>query len=69
MSEKKIIIGEGVAGLSAGCYAQMNGYNSVIFELHDLPGGVLQPGSVMDMFSTAVSTTCSDPERTSPSTN
>jgi phytoene dehydrogenase-like protein len=40
--EKKsiIIIGAGVAGLSAGCYAQMNGYNSQIFELHTLPGGL-----------------------------
>lgn len=35
-----IIIGAGVAGLSAGCYAQMNGYQSHIFELHDLPGGL-----------------------------
>ncbi|MFN2145582.1 MAG: phytoene desaturase family protein, partial [Anaerolineales bacterium] len=35
-----IIIGGGVAGLSAGCYAQMNGYNSQIFELHTLPGGL-----------------------------
>ena len=35
-----IIIGAGVAGLAAGCYAQMNGYDSQIFELHDLPGGL-----------------------------
>jgi phytoene dehydrogenase-like protein len=35
-----IIIGAGIAGLSAGCYAQMNGFNSQIFELHDLPGGL-----------------------------
>ncbi len=35
-----IIIGAGVAGLSAGCYAQMNGYRTRIFELHDLPGGL-----------------------------
>lgn len=42
MSESKsiIIIGGGIAGLSAGCYAQMNGYHSTIFELHDLPGGL-----------------------------
>lgn len=42
MSEKNslIIIGAGIAGLSAGCYAQMNGFNSKIFELHDLPGGL-----------------------------
>jgi phytoene dehydrogenase-like protein len=35
-----IIIGAGVAGLSAGCYAQMNGYDTRIFELHDKPGGL-----------------------------
>jgi phytoene dehydrogenase-like protein len=35
-----LIIGSGIAGLAAGCYAQMNGYRSVIFELHDLPGGL-----------------------------
>jgi phytoene dehydrogenase-like protein len=35
-----IIIGAGVAGLSAGCYARMNGYPTRIFELHDLPGGL-----------------------------
>jgi phytoene dehydrogenase-like protein len=42
MKESKsiIIIGGGIAGLSAGCYAQMNGYSSQIFELHDLPGGL-----------------------------
>jgi thioredoxin reductase len=26
-----IIIGAGIAGLSAGCYGQMNGYRTVIF--------------------------------------
>jgi phytoene dehydrogenase-like protein len=35
-----LIIGAGMAGLSAGCYAQMNGYRSEIFELHTLPGGL-----------------------------
>lgn len=35
-----IIIGAGLAGLSAGCYAQMNGYRSRIFEHHSTPGGV-----------------------------
>jgi phytoene dehydrogenase-like protein len=35
-----IIIGAGIAGLSAGCYAQMNGYRSRIMEMHDRPGGV-----------------------------
>jgi phytoene dehydrogenase-like protein len=35
-----VIIGAGVAGLSTGCYAQMNGYDSVILEMRTLPGGV-----------------------------
>jgi len=35
-----IIIGAGVAGLSAGCYAQMNGYHTRIYELHRIPGGL-----------------------------
>ncbi|MEO1069804.1 MAG: NAD(P)/FAD-dependent oxidoreductase [Cyanobacteria bacterium J06638_6] len=35
-----IIIGAGISGLAAGCYAQMNGYRSQIFEAHDLPGGL-----------------------------
>lgn len=35
-----IIIGAGIAGLSAGCYAQMNGLNSRIFERHSIPGGL-----------------------------
>lgn len=35
-----IIIGAGLAGLSTGCFAQMNGYQSRIFEHHTQPGGV-----------------------------
>ena len=35
-----IIIGAGLAGLSTGCYAQMNGYRTRIFEHHTVPGGV-----------------------------
>lgn len=40
--EKKsiIIVGGGIAGLSAGCYARMNGYDTTIFEMHDKPGGL-----------------------------
>jgi phytoene dehydrogenase-like protein len=34
-----IIIGAGIGGLSTGCYAQMNGYRSRVFELHEVPGG------------------------------
>ena len=41
MAEKSmVIIGAGLAGLSTGCYAQMNGYRSHIFEHHTVPGGV-----------------------------
>ena len=40
MSDKRvIIIGAGIAGLSAGCYAQMNRFQTQIFEMHNLPGG------------------------------
>jgi phytoene dehydrogenase-like protein len=34
-----IIIGGGIAGLSTGCYLQMNGFATQIFERHVLPGG------------------------------
>jgi phytoene dehydrogenase-like protein len=41
MSNKPIIIiGAGISGLSAGCYLQMNGYDTEIFELHSMPGGL-----------------------------
>lgn len=39
-NKKLLIIGAGMAGLSAGCYAQMNGFDSEIFELHTIPGGL-----------------------------
>lgn len=35
-----IIIGAGIAGLSAGCYGQMNGYHTRIFEMSNTPGGL-----------------------------
>lgn len=35
-----IIIGAGIAGLSAGCYARMNGFETNIFEMGYTPGGV-----------------------------
>lgn len=40
MGKSVIVIGAGLAGLSAGCYAQMNGYRTRIFEHHTVPGGV-----------------------------
>lgn len=40
MAESILIIGAGIAGLAAGCYGQMNGYQTEIFEMHDQPGGL-----------------------------
>jgi phytoene dehydrogenase-like protein len=41
MPEKSVVIvGAGMAGLSAGCYARMNGYRATILEMHNLPGGL-----------------------------
>ncbi len=42
MSDKSIIIiGAGIAGLAAGCYGQMNGFRTHIFEMHKKkPGGL-----------------------------
>jgi phytoene dehydrogenase-like protein len=34
------IIGAGVSGLSAGCYLQMSGFTTEIFEKHSKPGGL-----------------------------
>ncbi|OGO18935.1 MAG: hypothetical protein A2144_13800 [Chloroflexi bacterium RBG_16_50_9] len=40
MEKSIIIIGGGLTGLSAGCYGQMNGYRTSVFEMHDKTGGV-----------------------------
>ena len=41
MSERSVIIvGAGMAGLSAGCYARMSGYRATIVEMHTIPGGL-----------------------------
>lgn len=34
------IIGAGVAGLATGCYLQMNGFDTEVFEQHSVPGGL-----------------------------
>ncbi len=39
MSKKIVIIGGGVAGLSTGIFAQMNGYDAEVVEMHTIPGG------------------------------
>lgn len=40
MARSLIIIGGGIAGLAAGCYARMNGFDVEIHEMHHLPGGL-----------------------------
>jgi phytoene dehydrogenase-like protein len=41
MAQKStVVIGAGMAGLSAGCYGQMNDYRTRIFEMHTKPGGL-----------------------------
>lgn len=41
MDQKSIVIvGAGMAGLSAGCYARLNGYKATILEMHSIPGGL-----------------------------
>jgi phytoene dehydrogenase-like protein len=37
---KVSIIGAGMSGLCAGCYLQMNGFETEIFEKHSIPGGL-----------------------------
>ena len=39
-STRLVIIGAGVAGLSAGCYAARSGYRVTLLEMHDKPGGL-----------------------------
>src|SRR5690554_1774507 len=38
--KKVVIIGAGIAGLSAGCYFQINGYDTEIYEARNIPGGL-----------------------------
>lgn len=40
MSKKVVIIGAGVAGLSAGVYASRSGFDTTILESHIIPGGL-----------------------------
>ncbi|MEI8086621.1 MAG: NAD(P)/FAD-dependent oxidoreductase [Paludibacter sp.] len=39
MSKKVVIIGGGIAGLTAGIYSAMNGFETEIIEMHDVAGG------------------------------
>lgn len=47
--KKVAIIGAGPAGLSAGFYLRRLGYESVIFDEHDKPGGMLRYGVDADV--------------------
>ena len=49
-NKKVVIIGAGIAGLSAGCYIQMNGYNTDIYELHTTPGGLCTSWKRKDLY-------------------
>lgn len=40
MEKSIIVIGGGLSGLATGCYGQMNGYKTTIFEMHKIAGGV-----------------------------
>jgi phytoene dehydrogenase-like protein len=40
MKKNTVIVGAGIAGLSTGCYAQLNGFRSAIYEMHTIPGGL-----------------------------
>jgi len=39
MNKKVVIIGGGIAGLSAGIYSAMNGFDTEIIEMHNVAGG------------------------------
>ena len=39
-TKRVAVIGAGIAGLSTGCYLQMNGYQAQVYEMHKLPGGL-----------------------------
>jgi phytoene dehydrogenase-like protein len=53
MSKSIVIIGGGLAGLSAGCYGEMNGYQTSIFEMADKAGGAIVTGMSRKYFETA----------------
>ena len=40
MGKSVIIVGAGIAGLSAGYYSRKNGFETTIFESHTIPGGL-----------------------------
>lgn len=39
--KKTVIVGGGIAGLTAGVYAQLNGFKSEIYEKNPVAGGLI----------------------------
>ena len=39
-NNKVVVIGGGIAGLASGIYAQANGWDTTVFEMHTAPGGL-----------------------------
>ena len=60
-----IIVGAGIAGLSAGCYARMNGFKTTILEMHNIPGGLCtaweRKGYTWDISMHMLTGSCSGP--------
>ncbi len=65
MEKSIIIVGAGIAGLSAGCYARMNGYKTTILEMHNIPGGLCtaweRKGYTWDISMHMLTGSCSGP--------
>jgi phytoene dehydrogenase-like protein len=65
MEKSIIIVGAGIAGLSAGCYARMNGFKSTILEMHNIPGGLCtaweRKGYTWDISMHMLTGSCSGP--------
>ena len=38
--KKMMIVGAGISGLSTAYYAQLNGFDTEIYEMHNIPGGL-----------------------------
>jgi ribulose 1,5-bisphosphate synthetase/thiazole synthase len=55
MEREMIIIGAGTAGLTASCYAQMNGYQTTILRWLIHPAGCVHPGGEKVICSMAAS--------------
>jgi len=65
MGKSIIIVGAGIAGLSAGCYARMNGFKTTILEMHNVPGGLCaayeRKGYTWDLSMHMLTGSCSGP--------